>query len=199
MVKKGIVMMFIVLFTMSFTTSIRNEFLTNVKVSKVEWKGFKPGGEHFGSIAIKEGSLTIEGNRLVTGTFIIDMKSIVDLDMPTDNAYNAKLVKHLKSSDFFDVEKFPTAKFQISGSQFVKGKTLVKGYLTIKGIRKEISFLAKISTNEIGQHVLESETFKVNRADYNVKFKSKTFYANLKDKFIYDEFEIKIKVVSTKK
>ena len=75
---------------------------------------------------------------------------------------------------------------------------MVKGFLTIKNIRKEISFLAKISTNKMGQLVLESDTFKINRANFNVKYKSKTFYANLKDKFIYDEFELKVKVISAK-
>ncbi len=181
------------LITMSFTTVSNDQYSVVVEESTIEWKGFKPTGDHFGIIAIKEGSLVVSGKQLITGSFTIDMNSIkvTDSDSP-------RLEKHLKSDDFFGVKEFSTAKFDISGSQIVDGKTLVKGFLTIKNIRKEISFLANISTNKMGQLVLESDTFKINRADFNVKFKSKTFYANLKDKFINDEFELKVKVVSVK-
>ena len=49
-------------------------------------------------------------------TFIIDMSTITNTDLE-DAEYNAKLVNHLKSDDFFGVEKFPTAKLEIKGSE----------------------------------------------------------------------------------
>jgi len=187
---KGVVLLLVVLVVMSFNRLNSEKHIVITKDSKVEWKGFKPGGEHFGTIAIKEGSLIVEGDKLISGSFTMDMNSIQLLD-----SESKKLLNHLKGDDFFDVKVFPTAKFDVSGSLVVKGKTLVKGFLTIKGITKEISFSANIYTNNKGQLVFESETFKINRANYNIKYKSKTFYANLKDKFIYDEFEMKVMVI----
>ena len=111
----------------------------NVDDSKVSWKGFKPGGEHFGVISISEGSLKLENGNLVGGSFAFDMNSIVDTDMPADNEYNAKLVGHLKSADFFDVEKFPTAKFEITSVDEENEKVNVSGNLTIKETTKNIT------------------------------------------------------------
>ena len=195
---KGLKVSLVVLFVIgivSFTTSTK-EFIVNVDKSTVSWKGFKPGGDHSGVISIKEGSLVMNGNQIVTGSFEILMNTIVVKDLEAGSDYNKKLTTHLKGSDFFDVVQFPLAKFEISGSELLNGKTKVKGFLTIKDIRKEISFLADIKTSDSGKLVLESETFKINRSDFNVKYKSPSFYENLKDKFIYDDFEITVKIVS---
>lgn len=199
MKKSNVAVVLVLAVLMSFTTVVNQSYNAKVNESVVEWKGFKPTGEHFGVISISEGNLIANGNTIITGSFTIAMNTIVDKDMPDDSEYNVKLVKHLKSPDFFDVKKFPTAKFDIVGTKNVKGQNHLVGYVTIKGIRKEISFPVKVSKNELGDLVLESETFKINRADFNIKYKSKTFYANLKDKFIYDEFELKVKVVAAAK
>jgi len=165
--------------------------------SIVNWKGFKPTGEHFGTITISEGTINIEAGKLTGGTFIFDMNSIIDTDMPADNENNAKLIGHLKSDAFFDVAKYPTAKFTITSVKEKDGKLNVTGDLTIKDQTHSISFPATLSKSN-GVSVLTSEVFKVNRADYNVKYGSKSFFDNLKDKFIYDDFDISF-VVTTKK
>ena len=190
------VSLFIVLIAvglMSFSAIVAESYSAKIEESTINWKGFKPTGSHNGLISISNGTMVANGNNVITGSFTIDMKSIKVLD-----SQNPKLLKHLRSADFFDVEKFPTAKFDITGSKKVSGKNHTKGFLTIKGIRKEISFPTKISIDEFGNLVLESEAFKINRADFNIKYKSKTFYADLKDKFIEDEFELQIKVVASK-
>lgn len=181
----------VTLFLMAFT-SAKKTYTTVTEQSALEWKGHKPTGEHFGTVQISNGTLQTNNGQVVTGNFTMDLKTIKVLDSDSP-----RLEKHLKSADFFEVETYPTANFVISKSSVVSGKTKITGFLTIKGITKEISFMANVSHNEAGQLVLESESFKVNRADYNVKYKSKTFYANLADKFIYDEFDIKVKVVSS--
>ena len=189
--KKVFPFLAVALFLMAFTPA-KKTYKTVTEKSTLEWKRHKPTGEHFGTVQISEGMLQTNNGQIVTGNFTMDLKTIKVLDSDSP-----RLEKHLKSADFFEVEAFPTAKFVISKSKKVSGKTEITGFLTIKGITKEISFMAQVSENESGQLVLESESLKVNRADYNVKYKSKTFYANLADKFIYDEFEIKVKVVST--
>ena len=74
----------------------------------------------------------------------MDMTSIVNLDLEAGSKYNTKLVNHLKSEDFFSVEKFPTATFKVTKSEAKAEKSLITGDLTIKGITHEISFLATV-------------------------------------------------------
>jgi polyisoprenoid-binding protein YceI len=185
----------LMLFTISITA--QNDFKTNTSNSKINWKGFKPGGSHHGSIMIKDGHFTINDNQITGGEFTIDMNSIVDLDMEVDNEYNAKLVNHLKSDDFFDVEKYPTAKFKVTET-FVKGdKTLVKGNLTIKNKTNPVSFLATVKINDTELNV-KSESFKIDRSKWDIKYKSKSFFEDLADKFIYDEMELSFELEADK-
>jgi len=85
----------------------------DVTKSTVNWTGKKVTGEHHGIIAIKEGNLEVNNGKLSSGKIVMDMQSIADLDL-TDAAYNAKLIGHLKSDDFFSVATFPTS-VDISG------------------------------------------------------------------------------------
>jgi polyisoprenoid-binding protein YceI len=108
-----------------------------------------------------------------------------------------KIEAHLKSADFFDVATYPTSKFVITDvEESEDGKLDVTGNLTIKDVTKSITIPATIST-EGGVTTFESETFNVNRTDYNVKYGSKSFFDNLKYKFIDDIMEISF-VVKTK-
>ncbi len=185
----------LMLFTISITA--QNDFKTNTSNSKINWKGFKPGGSHHGSIMIKDGHFTINDNQITGGEFTIDMNSIVDLDMEADNEYNAKLVNHLKSDDFFGVKKYPTAKFKVTET-FVKGdKTLVKGNLTIKNKTNPVSFLATVKINDTKLNV-KSESFKIDRSKWDIKYKSKSFFEDLADKFIYDEMELSFELEADK-
>ena len=84
----------------------------------------------------------------VNGEFQIDMNSIVVLDIPSDESSNAKLVRHLKSNDFFNAKNHPFATFKINSSEPNGSKTLVKGDLTIKDITHAVSFLADVTVDE---------------------------------------------------
>jgi len=173
----------------SFTTIVEDIYKVDVNKSKISWKGFKPTGSHYGSLMIKKGHFIINDDQIIGGEFTIDMNSIVDLDMPADNEYNAKLVNHLKSEDFFGVEKHPTASFKITTVQPKGDKTLIKGDLTIKNITNTVTFIATVHNNGEVLHV-KSETFKIDRSKWDVKYKSKSFFDDLADKFIYDDMEI---------
>ena len=181
----------------SFKTIVEDTYKLDVNKSKISWKGFKPTGSHYGSLMLKNGHFIVKDNQIIGGEFTIDMNSIVDLDMPADNEYNAKLVNHLKSEDFFGVEKHPTASFKITTVQPKEGKTLIKGDLTIKNITNTVAFLATVNNNGEVLHV-KSETFKVDRSKWNVKYKSKSFFDDLADKFIYDDMEISFDLKASK-
>ena len=194
MKKSGIIILAIAFITMSFANpikSVKNALNVDVSSSAITWKGYKPTGSHNGTIELQTGTLVMDGENLVGGSFTVDMSSIKDADC------SAKLERHLKSDDFFDVETFTTSTYIITEVELEEGKAIITGNMTIKGITKEISFSAEVS--EIDDSILvESENFQINRADFNVKYKSKSFFNNLKDKFVNDEFDLQVKLIAKK-
>lgn len=166
----------------------------DVVKSKVEWVGAKPTGEHNGTIGISEGSLMLSDGNVVGGKFTFDMNSIVNLDL-TSAEDNGKLVGHLKSPDFFDVAKYPTAVFEITSAEAVNGNPNVThnltGNLTMKDVTKSITFPAMVAI-EGNQLTANTPAFVIDRTQWNVQYGSKTLFDNLKDKFINDEISLKI-------
>ena len=164
--------------------------ITVLKNTQVLWEGFKLTSSHNGSIALKKAYVDYKEGTLKNVYFEIDMNSIKNLDMPADDPYNKKLVDHLKSPDFFDTAQFPTASFKSTQqSNSKEGQVFLMGDLTIKGITKSVSF--PISLKEENNIVyLKAKAFNIDRTDFGIKYKSKKFFDNLKDKFIKDEFEI---------
>ena len=179
--------------TLTFAVTTAQEatnFIAEAASSTINWKGYKPTGSHHGTIALQSGNLTVQDENII-GSFTVDMGSIKDADG------SAKLEGHLKSADFFDVAAFPIATFEITNSTVENGKTMVTGDITIKGITKQITFLAVVTEKEEAV-TLTSETFQINRAEFNIKYKSKSFFNNLKEKFINDEFDLQVSIVAKK-
>ncbi len=167
--------------------------LNNVDVanSVITWKGTKPTGAHNGTIMLKEGSLNVEEGKLVGGTFVVDMSSMKNEDLDAESG--AKLVGHLSAPDFFDVATYPMSKFVITNVEEAEGKLAVTGNLTVKDVTKSITIPAMLTT-EGDVTTFTSEKFNVDRADFNVKYGSKKFFDNLKDKFIDDMIEFSFTV-----
>jgi polyisoprenoid-binding protein YceI len=166
------------------------------ETSTLNWVGKKPTGAHNGTVAVKEGILAVANGNLIGGNVTFDMTSITVLDIPADDESHGKLLGHLKSDDFFAVETHPTATFAITAVDGTENVT-VKGNLTIKGITKAIEFPAtlKIAENSV---MLSAETFKIDRTEFDIKYKSAKFFDNLKDKFINDDFEISFVINASK-
>ena len=172
------------------------KYIAEVDSSTVAWKGFKPSGTHNGTIKISEGYFAVNDGKITGGNFVIDMKTIKDLDLE-DPKWNGKLVGHLSSADFFDVENNPFSGFAITGVSEVDGKMMVKGNLTIKNIKKNIEFAAAVTVtgNEL---TFKSEVFTIDRTEWDIKYKSGRFFDDLKDKIINDEVEFVIEVKAKK-
>jgi polyisoprenoid-binding protein YceI len=169
----------------SFTAKGQNKLLADTSKTSLSWLGEKVTGQHTGTIKLQGGWLTIKENKIVSGEFLIDMNSI------KESSGNARLEGHLKSDDFFSVTKFPTAKLVLTGSEsFEKGTALVKGTLTIKGIANPIEFKATVQKKDDGFWYYSN--IIVDRTKYNIKYGSGTFFDNLGDKVIYDEFKLKV-------
>jgi len=156
--------------------------------TKLLWLGEKVTGQHNGTINLKSGWLNWQDNKIVSGEFLIDMASLKDADG------SANLEGHLKSDDFFGVEKFPTAKLVITGSTaFDKGTGVVKGTLTIKDSTNPIEFKSTMQKKDDG--VWFFANIVVDRTKYNVRYGSGSFFDNLGDKTIYDEFKLKVNLL----
>ena len=170
------------------------KFKVDTKASTLNWIGKKVTGQHNGSIAVSSGEIVTEGKTIKQGSFEIDVNSITVADI-TDKDGNAKLVGHLKSDDFFATEKFPKAEFVI-GSVISKSANeyIVKGKLSIKGITNVIEFPATI-TND-GKQIVANAKIIVDRSKFDIRFRSKSFFENLGDKVIYDEFELDLKLIA---
>lgn len=172
-------------------------YKTIVDQSSIQWKGFKPTGSHNGTIAIADGSVSVNDGTIESGNFTIDMTSIAVTDIPVEEEGNANLKGHLTSPDFFDVEAFPKAKFEVTKIETVNGKTILSGNLTLKDVTNNISFPVKTSIDGDTMN-LKSETFTIDRSKWNIKYGSKSFFDNLGDKFINDDIELTINVVAKK-
>ncbi|WP_370478356.1 YceI family protein [Tamlana flava] len=179
------------------TEEITENYKAKLEASYIDWKGFKPTGEHFGTIELERGSFEVADGKIVGGSFVIDMHSITVKDLPADDKKNARLAGHLKSPDFFDVDTHPSAGFTITGLEEVDGKMMLSGNLSLKDTKNNVTFPVSIS-HEGEQLVLESETFTIDRSKWNVKHGSKSFFDNLGDKFINDDIELKIMVKAAK-
>lgn len=170
-------------------TAYSQQLTVNTSESELKWTGKKVTGEHWGYVKIKEGTLTVEKNKIKSGEFKIDMNTINCKDLE-DAEWNAKLVGHLKSDDFFSTDKHPVATLVITESTpFKNGESKVNGKLTIKGITNPISFTAK----EIDKGY--KAVITVDRTKYEVRYGSGKFFDNLGDNMIYDDFTLEVKLV----
>ncbi|GAA3522095.1 hypothetical protein GCM10022393_40770 [Aquimarina addita] len=176
-------------------------FTVDTTASMIEWTGKKPTGEHTGTIKLMDGSVNTQDGKIQSGSFVIDMTSINVTDLEGDK--KAGLEGHLKGEGeekkdhFFNVAEHPKATFELTGIVEKEGKTMIEGNLTIKGIKKNISFPATSSV-EGDMMTLTSEVFTINRTDWGVNYGSKSVFENLGDKFINDDIELKVNLKANK-
>jgi len=181
----------------AFTINDRNSTMNvDVAESKVTWLGKKVTGEHTGTIKIASGGLQFNEDKLVGGSFEIDMKSIENTDMENQE-YNQKLVGHLKSDDFFGVEKYPRAILVVTDvNQKSASKYHVKGDITIKGTTKSIEFPVEVSLME--SKAVASASLTIDRSEFDVRYGSGSFFDGLGDKMIYDDFRLDVTIVASR-
>jgi polyisoprenoid-binding protein YceI len=167
----------------------------DTKESVITWKGASLIGanSHTGYVYISKGELMIENGQLIGGTVEVDMNTIEDKNHERDN----KLVNHLKDPDFFDVEKFPFSTIAITRVASLNGESKkVTGNLTIKGITHPVTFAAKM---EIKDGIVKANgKLIIDRAKWNVRYKSRRFYDLVANQTISDSIEFDINIVAKK-
>lgn len=188
----------------------------NTESSVVTWIGSKPAGKHNGTIAITNGEVLANGSTIVGGSFTIDINSLVVLDMPIENEYNAKLKGHLMSADFFDAENHPTASFEVTGVKVFSSSALeadkeqyetenkpsalseimvsnpthfISGNLTMRGTTKNITFPAHV---EISNGAVKAvANFNIDRTEWGLMYGNEASIADkAKDSFVYDTVNV---------
>jgi polyisoprenoid-binding protein YceI len=149
--------------------------------SEINFIGSKVTGSHTGGFKSFTGGFRMDGNTLVgTGQKItIDMNSLWSDD--------GKLTGHLKSGDFFDVEKYPESSFELTGLKAVSENGFeVSGNLTLTGTTRNITFPATASLTD-GRAKIHAK-FDINRKDFGI------VYAGMADDLIRDEVVIELKL-----
>lgn len=181
---------------LSFTIDKETIYKVDTKNSAALWTGKKVTGEHKGAVPISSGNVVVANKQVKGGAFEFNLDALTVTDI-TDKESNAKLVKHLKNDDFFSTEKFPTSKFVIT-TVYSKGgdgdNYEIAGNLTIKGITNPISFPAVIKIN--AKKILASGQITINRTKFDIKFKSASFFENLGDKAIADDFILDVTLLA---
>jgi len=183
----------------SAATGTGEQLVVDTTASTIKWKGSKVGGDHVGTIALKSGQLAVNGEEVASGSFVIDMNNIVDEDLPTQ-ILKDKLTGHLKSGDFFDVAAYPESTFTITKVAKAAHPTdsvnyEVSGNLKLKDVEKNITFGAKI-TKEGDVYKAVTVPFSIDRTQWNVKYGSKTLFADLKENIVNDNIELQITIVA---
>lgn len=177
------------------------EFKVDTAASTIDWQGDKPTGSHTGTIQVTSGSFMANDSTIQSGTFVIDMKSIEVTDLEGEE--KANLEAHLmgtvegKEGDFFNVNKYPEAKFEVTGITEKDGQSMLQGNLTMKEETKNISFPVSISKDG-DTYSITSEEFTIDRTDWNVNYGSKSVFDGLGDKFINDDIQLKIDLKAKK-
>ncbi len=177
--------------------------------SSIKWKAYHKGGfdPRFGTLE-SEGSLTLENDAIASGKFTIDMNSLRTDDDAVDVAKTggktaADLDGHLKNEDFFEVEKYPTAKLDITSvrpfdpakdkSVLADATNVISGNLTIKEKTVNISFPAKVSINE--NEVTVQSKFSINRQDWGLTYGTD---GDPKDWMISQEVDLEFDITAKK-
>lgn len=182
-------------------TSVEKKYSIDINKSKIQWTGYYVFnfGNHYGTISLTNGELFMAENEDIKGFFEIDMHSIQTLDMKADNG-GTDLTNHLKSDDFFSVDQYSTARFEILDGKKIKDAPLGKanyeitGNLTIKGITNPIKFPATISMED--GTLKASAKFKFDRTKWNIRYNSGRFFDDVGDGAISDGIGMEIEIIA---
>lgn len=188
--------------TVAVSESTSDKYIVNIDDSSVYWTGSKPTGSHSGIIKLESGVFKVENETLTSGTFLIAMNSISCTDLEGEMKEN--LESHLKGTvegkegHFFDVNKFPTGVFEITGtSAGENGKTMLSGNLALKGTKHNVTFPASINI-ENDEITIKTDVFSIDRTKWGINYGSKSVFDNLGDKFINDNIELQLKLSAKK-
>lgn len=177
------------------------KYILDTQTSKIEWKGYKifksENTSHFGTVKFDSGELTVKTGQLQSGIFTVDMTTLTSEDLKDDAENLDKLNSHLKSEDFFNVEKFPTAVFEITKVSPAPADSdynaVLDGNFTVKNVTKQITFKANVNVKD-NKVTIATEPTDISRRDYGI-----IFQIPLANGLIKDEITLQILIHATQK
>ena len=165
--------------------------------SELSWIGTELSTKtHTGTIDFTDGTIVVDSDNTISGNVKINMSTINVTDL--QGRSKEMLERHLRSSDFFEVESYSEAKFSFISKSFDKLTNQISfvGDLTIKDITNPISFNATLL--ETSPFLKAKAVLSFDRSKYNVRFRSGNFFENLGDKLILDDIDVNIRLVTKK-
>ena len=182
-VKSIVAVAAIALLAFSFTAIVKEKKDIKVDASNVVWRGYKVTGSHEGTLKLESGNLVFDKEVLTGGEFTMNMKSLAVTDL--SGGGKEKLEGHLKSDDFFGVDKYEKSTLVFKSVKSTgKNSYKVTGDLTIKGKTNSVTFDLSVYGSKANAFL------KVDRTKFDVRYGSSSFFDNLQDKAIYDEFDL---------
>ena len=188
---------FLLLIILMTCLNLNSQVQMDLTKSSIKWIGKEiTTKEHFGALKFSKAQLEFNGDVLTGGEFMVDMTTLDVQDL--SGGGKQRLEGHLRSDDFFSVNKHQTSYLKInevlppelSRIEADNNSFEVSGELTIKGITQPIVFTLKPVSD---QSYVADLTF--DRSDYNVRFRSGSFFENLGDKLILDDIKLEVTLV----
>ncbi|MEJ5993023.1 YceI family protein [Pedobacter sp. Du54] len=170
-------------------------YTVDLTKSTISWEAKKLTGGHTGFIDLTAGSLVFNGKKLTGGNFAASMSTLRVMD---NGRPNASLDRHLKSDDFFGVDKFPGASFVIKKVAGNGTNVTVTGDLTMKGVTNSITFPATLTWNADKTISANADKIEIDRTKFGIQYRSKSIFSDIGDKMIEDNFTIAVKLVVKK-
>ena len=192
-----------IIFLLVLCLGYADSYKVDVDSSTIQWIGRKVTGEHDGNLKILYGNvrkyLDTEKKEVIKGNIVIDMTTITNNDIESKE-YQKYFVDHLNSSDFFDVAHFSKSQLKILDNIILSnessGKMMITAEITIKGITQKVEFPAKIEF--IDDLATAVGTIDIDRTLFDIRYKSKSFFPEMGDYFIYDDFTLNF-IIKAKK
>ncbi len=181
--KTRIITMILGIATLISTSALAQKKEIKTSESIINWTGKKVTGSHTGTLKLSSGFLVFDGENITSGEFTVDMSTLTVTDLEAGKG-KEKLEGHLNSDDFFGVDNHKNAKLVVTKASKAEKGYKISGDLTIKGKTNPITFDLSVGNNSA------STTLKVDRTKYGIRYGSGSFFENLGDKAINNEFEL---------
>ena len=169
--------------------------------SLVRWTGRNLFNFHTGTLSLGSGHVVVEEGRLQSGRFTVDMTSLRCSDL-TDSALNALLIAHLRSDDFFAIDRFPGAEFIIASADALEGVTVgepnycLKGDFTLRDVTRSLEFPAVIAPNDKGGFTAQA-VVEIDRTLWGSIYGSGKFFARLGPHVVNNAIDLQLKIVTS--
>ncbi len=175
------------------------EHALDLAESRVVWVGRNLINKHWGSVAVESGQVTFQEGQAVSGEVVLDMRRILCSDLAGSDLHDV-LIHHLESDDFFDVGRFPQARFAFDRTEVCADapgcrNLRLHGKLTLRGVTRPLTVEAAAGFTAEGKAALQS-TFTIDRTAWGVEYGSGRLFRRLAGHLVNDEIELQVRMLT---